>query len=64
MPPLETGYYHFKAIDDDGTAMEWLVDDFEEAETEIYLYRKGVFIYALSFDDWDMIEGGIYEALH
>ncbi|WP_298966164.1 hypothetical protein [uncultured Roseibium sp.] len=56
--------YLFRASDEDGFSQEWLVDDFEEQETEIHLYRKGVFIYAISYDDWDFIEGGRYEAIH
>jgi hypothetical protein len=57
-------YYHFKAVDDDGTAMEWLVDDFEETETEICLYRKGVFIQVLNYEDWKSIQRGVYEQVH
>ena len=57
-------YYKFKAVDEDGTAQEWLVDDWEELESEIHLYRKGVFIESLSFDDWLIIDGGVYEAIH
>jgi hypothetical protein len=53
---MRPNYYHFRAVDEDGSAQEWLVDDYEKYETQIQLFRKNLLVQTLEFDDGAMIE--------
>ena len=53
---MRPNYYHFRAVDEDGSAQEWLVDDYEEYENQIQFFRKNILVQTLEFDDWAIIE--------
>lgn len=57
-------YHHFRAVDEDGSAQEWLVDDYDEQAHEIHLYRKKVLVQVLDLDEWAIIERGDWEDVH
>ena len=61
---MQSRYLHFRAVDDDGSAQEWLVDDYEEQEHELRLYRNKLLIQILDLDDWAKIEWVEWENVH
>jgi hypothetical protein len=61
---MRPNYYHFRAVDEDGSAQEWLVDDYEELTHEIHLFRKKVRVEVLDIDSWAFIERGEWENVH